>query len=459
MDDGRRDLAAAALQTPPGAPPRSVLLWLYLAVSRRMGGFALRRLKRRRAEGKEDATRLAERTGLAGLPRPAGRVVWFHAASVGESASLLELLRRLHEGRTDLTCLVTTVTVTSAEFLADRLPEGCIHQFVPVDVLPWISRFLDHWRPDLVVGTESELWPATIWEVHRRGIPMLLVNARISHRSFRRWRRLEGLAQAVLGRFTAILAQDELAAEQLLSLGADPSRLEVAGTLKEGSSPLPNDEAERSRMTRAFDSRPIWCAASTHPGEEAAALTAHLLVRQALPRLAMILVPRHPSRGDEVAAEVRATGLSVAQRSRGEAIGAETDVYLADTLGELGIWYRVAPVSFVGGSLVEVGGHNPFEPALLGSAILHGPHVRNFAEIYDRLGAADAAVLVHAPAELGPVLREVLRPERCAAMAAAAWAAVSEGADVTDTVIAAIAVQIDPDAQPAKADATALDAP
>ena len=455
MDGGEGELAAMATRIPPGQPPRSFLLSLYLALSRRAGSIARWRLQRRQAQGKEDAERLEERTGLAGLPRPPGQVVWFHAASVGESASLLELLRRLREGRPDLTCVLTTVTVTSAQFLESRLPDGCIHQFAPVDVLPWVERFLDHWQPDLAVGTESELWPATIWAVHRRGVPLLLVNARISARSFRRWQRIRGMARSLLQRFTAILAQDDLAADQLASLGADPARLDVAGTLKEGSAPLPNDEAERSRMARALEHRPIWCAASTHPGEEAAAVVAHLEVRAALPRLAMVLVPRHPVRGDAIAAELREAGLAVAQRSKGDALGAETDVYLADTLGELGIWYRLAPVSFVGGSLVEVGGHNPFEPALLGSAIIHGPHVRNFAEAYERLGAADAAVLVRTPAALGPALRETLRPERCSAMAAAGWAAVSEGANVTETVLSAIAGQLDrpgtlpgPDAAP-----------
>lgn len=448
MDIGHDEAAAGDPLRAPAHPPGSLLLSLYLFLSRRLAPLALRRLRRRQVEGKEHPERMEERRGIAGLPRPPGRLVWFHAASVGESASLLELLRRLTEERPDLTCLVTTVTVTSADFLAERLPDRCLHQFAPVDVLPWVARFLDHWRPELAVSTESELWPATVWELHRRDIPLLLINARISHRSFRRWRRVGGLAQAMLGRFTEILAQDDLAADQLARLGADPGRLRVTGTLKEGSAPLPNDEPERQRTTRAFDGRQVWCAASTHAGEETAAIAAHLEVRQALPRLAMILVPRHPVRGDSVASEVRAAGLGVAQRSKGEAITAETDVYLADTMGELGIWYRVAPVSFVGGSLADVGGHNPFEPALLGSAILHGPHVRNFAEAYARLGAADAAVLVNRSGDLGPALREVLRPERSAAMAAAAWAAVSEGADVTDAVLATIAARIDAPAAP-----------
>jgi 3-deoxy-D-manno-octulosonic-acid transferase len=419
------------------------LLRLYLAASRRSKRFARRALERRRDEGKEDAERLGERMGQASLPRPDGRLVWFHAASVGEAASLLEMLRRLTLARPEVCCLVTTGTLTSARFLADRLPEGCIHQFAPLDVRPWVRRFLDHWRPDAAVWTESELWPATLTELKARGIPTLLINARISNRSFRRWRMMGGMARALLAKFDRILAQDDLAGEQLTALGADPARLTVEGTLKEGAAPLPYDEAERVRVARAFSGRPVWLAASTHPGEEEIVLAAHARARRALPMLALILAPRHPARGDELAEKMRARGLAVAQRLKAEPIGADTDVYLADTLGEMGLWYRIAAVSFVGGSLAEIGGHNPFEPALLGSAILYGPHVRNFIDGYRRLAAADAAVLVRSETELCEALVATMAPDRAAAMAAAAWAACSEGAEVTDTVLEAIGALLD----------------
>ncbi len=424
-------------------PRRSLLLGLYLALSRRAGGFARRRLVQRRERGKEDPRRLDERMGVASVARPGGRLVWFHAASVGEAASLLELLRRIRDGREDVTCLVTTGTVTSAQFLEGRLPEGCVHQYAPVDVLPWVERFLEHWRPDLAVWTESEFWPATLCATHRRGVPMLLINARISQRTFRTWRLAPGMAEALLGRFDRILAQDDLAGEQLLELGADPERLEVTGTLKEGAAPLPHDEVERAGIAAAFAGRPVWLAASTHEGEEEIVAGAQATARRERPNLALILVPRHPERGDAVAAMLRGRGLRVAQRSKGEGVGDDTEVYLADTLGELGIWYRIAPVSFVGGSLVAVGGHNPFEPALLGSAILHGPFVRNFAEAYARLTAAGAAVRVRDEGELARALSLTLAPDRAATMAAAAWGAVSEGAEVTDAVIDRIAALLD----------------
>jgi len=428
---------------PPPAPPRSFLLRLYLAVSRRSAAFARRALERRRADGKEDGDRLGERMGEPGLPRPDGRLVWFHAASVGEAASLIELLRRLQQARPELRCLVTTVTVTSAQFLADRLPETCVHQYAPMDVVPWVKRFLDHWRPDLAVWTESELWPAMLCETYAAGVPMLLINARISNRSFRRWRLFRGGATALLARFDRILAQDDLAADQLGQIGADPARLSVEGTLKEGAAPLPYDEAERVRIARAFSGRPVWLAASTHPGEDEIALGAHGHARRALPMLAMILAPRHPARGDALAELLRGRGCSVAQRSKGEPITADTDIYLADTLGEMGLWYRIAAVSFVGGSLVDVGGHNPFEPALLGSAIIHGPHVRNFIDGYRRLAQADAAVLVRSEPELAEAIVATMAPDRAAELAAHAWEAVSEGAEVTDAVLAAIGDALD----------------
>lgn len=414
-------------------PPRSAMLGAYLAASRMGAGAGRRLLARRLAEGKEEGDRIGERMGIAGRPRPAGRLAWFNAASVGEAVSLLEFLKRLTRQHPDLHCLLTTVTVTSARLLDTRLPPRCIHQFAPLDVAPWVERFLDHWRPDLAIWTESEIWPATLVAAHRRGIPMLLINARISERSFRRWRWMPGMARSLFGRFDRVLAQDDLAARQLGALGAQ--EVVVTGTLKEGAAPLDHDEEERVRITKALAGRPVWLAASTHEGEEKVVSTVISEVRRSLPMLAVILAPRHPARGDELAAFLRSEGWRVAQRSKGEAIAPETDIYLADTLGEMGLWYRVASVAFVGGSLVEVGGHNPFEPALLGCAVIHGPHVRNFAEAYARLAAAGAAVEVRSGAELARAVVEVIAPDRAAKMAAAAWAAVSEGAAVTDAVL------------------------
>ncbi|MCT4682879.1 MAG: 3-deoxy-D-manno-octulosonic acid transferase [Roseicyclus sp.] len=411
----------------------SFALGVYLAWSARFGrGFAERKLRERVAEGKEDAARLDERRGIAAVPRPAGPLVWFHAASVGESLALLELIRTLLDERPDITILVTTGTVTSAGVMADRLPEGALHQYVPLDARPFVRRFLDHWRPDLAVWTESELWPTLICETHARGVPMVLLNARMSKASHDRWRFLHGMARSLLSRFDRALVQDDLTEIYLRRLGMLPAKMEVTGTLKEGAAALPVNEAELSVMRAEIGGRPVWVAASTHPGEEEKVLEAHRIALRTNPRLLLILVPRHPDRGDAIAALLEAGDWAFTRRSAGEGPERETTVYLADTMGELGLWYRLATVSFVGGSWVPIGGHNPFEPAALGSAILHGPYVTNFVDIYQRLTEARAARLVSAPQTLAEAVDDLLSPDRAAAMAHAAWEVVSAGADVTE---------------------------
>lgn len=410
---------------------RSLVLGAYLAWSNRAGGAGERILRRRLRAGKEDEGRLDERRGIASVPRPEGPLLWFHAASVGESVSLLEMIRRMGEERPEMSFLVTTGTVTSAQVLADRLPPRCLHQYVPLDVAPWMRRFLAHWSPDLAVLAEGEIWPALIHETARRGIPIAMINARMTEGAHRRWRLGRGAAKALLGRITHVQAQDDATAQRLLSLGLPPARLEVTGTLKEGSAALPHDEEERRRLATTLDGRPCWLAASTHEDEEPVAARAHALARRSWHKLLLIIAPRHPARGGEIADALRAEGWKVARRSEGEAIGPETDIYLADTMGEMGLWYRLCIVSFVGGSLARVGGHNPFEPAALGSAVLHGPHVQNFADIYARLTAADAAREVTGE-DLGLAVAEVLEPDVAARMAHAAWAVCSEGGDVTE---------------------------
>jgi 3-deoxy-D-manno-octulosonic-acid transferase len=417
---------------------QSPALWAYLRLTARATGFAERKLQKRLADGKEFADRLDERRGIASAPRPAGQLVWFHAASVGESLSLLEVIRRLHDQDRSLTVLVTTGTVTSAEMLHARLPANATHQFVPLDVGLYVDRFLDHWTPDLAVWTESEFWPSLIVHADERGIPLILINARMSDKSARRWRFLSGAARSLLGRFRAVQAQTETAANRLKRLGVPPDRIVVTGTLKEGMPPLPCKDADRTRFSKLLDGRPVWAAASTHPGEEDIVAEAQMTAAPGLLRLLCILVPRHADRGDAIAANLRARGLSVAQRSRGEEPGANTSIYLADTMGELGLWYRLAPVSFVGGSLVPIGGHNPFEPASLGSAIVHGPHVANFADVYERLGTAGGARVVTNAGQLAQTITELTQPDRRAPMAYAAWELGSSGAQVTDAALALI---------------------
>lgn len=413
-------------------------LTAYLAFSARATRWGTSKLQKRLAAGKEHPDRLPERQGIASLPRPPGPLIWFHAASVGESLSLLEVIKRLGNHDNSLRFLITTGTVTSADVLAARLPSSAVHQFVPLDVVPWVRRFLDHWRPDLAVWVESELWPALLTETDARGTPVLLLNARMSERSVRRWKLFGITAKNLLSRFRAVQVQDDTTAAYLTGLGLPRSRLAVTGTLKEGTPPLPCDEAALATLTTQLAGRTAWCAASTHPGEEQIVATAHRLAQASTHRLLAIVVPRHPERGAEVEAVFRAAGFATSRRATGGTPDEECDVYIADTLGELGLWYRVAPVSFLGGSLVEIGGHNPYEPAALGSAIVHGPHVANFADIFARLQAAAAAVEVHDAPQLAEAITVLLQPARSAPLAYAAWEVSSAGADVTDKALALI---------------------
>jgi len=416
------------MKRPPG-------LALYLALTARANRWADRKLAGRAAQGKEDLARLPERKGLSRRARPDGSLIWMHAASVGEALSVQELIRRLTEERPDVTILLTTGTRTSADLVATRLPPQAIHQFAPIDTRDAVQHFLDHWRPDLAIWVESELWPRMIHDTAARGIPMALINARMSEDSARRWRWLRGTARALLQRFELLLVQDKATARNLTMLGAPQDRMQVVGTLKEGAQVLPFDEAERDSFLAALDGRPRWLASSTHPGEERVVAEAHRLLTRKMHRLLLILVPRHPERGPEVADALRAEGWDVALRSAGEPVEFDTQIYVADTMGELGLWYRVAPVSFVAGSLSEVGGHNPFEPAALGSAVLHGPHVFNFADIYQRMAEAGAARLVRTGEGMAASVEELLSPEKAASMAHAAWEVSSRGAEVTDLAL------------------------
>jgi 3-deoxy-D-manno-octulosonic-acid transferase len=360
----------------------------------------------RRLRGKEDAVRFRERLGKAGRARPPGPLVWLHAASVGESLALLPLIERIQSLASATHVLVTTGTVTSARLLAERLPAGAFHQYVPVDRQAYVRRFLDHWRPDLVLWTESEFWPNLVSMTAERGVPMVLVQGRISDRSFAGWRQRPDLIRTLLSGFALCLAQSEEDAWRLGVLGARDAR--CRGNLKFATPPLPADTAELERLRSALGSRPRWLAASTHPGEEILAARVHDTLRSAHPGLLTLIAPRHPERGSAIADKLRALGFVVARRSAGEVIAASIDVYIADTLGELGLFYRLAGVAFMGKSLVPLGGQNPIEPARLGCAILYGPHMTNFADTVRRMREAGAATEVADEPALAAAVGELL---------------------------------------------------
>jgi 3-deoxy-D-manno-octulosonic-acid transferase len=366
-----------------------MLLQLYRTATRLGAPLVQAHLRRRLRLAKEDPGRLGERLGRAGAPRPAGALVWLHGASVGEALTVLPVADVLLAARPALEILLTTGTVTSARAVAGHLPPRVRHQYVPVDLPGAWRSFLDHWRPDLALLVESELWPNLIAETRARRIPMALLNARLSERSHRRWMRAPGMAKELLAAFEICLAQSAADGERLRDLGA--RRVHVAGNLKHAAAPLPFDPFALDELRGTIGGRPVWLAASTHPGEEELMLDVHRRVAADLPGLLTIIAPRHPERGDALAHLIRERRLIAAQRSRGEAPSAECEVYLADTIGELGLLYRTARVAFIGRSLVEGGGHNPLEAARLGCPPLLGPHTGNFGEITEQLLAKGAA--------------------------------------------------------------------
>ena len=408
---------------------------LYRAVTAAATPLVLAALVWRRNHGKEDPARLPERMGYAGLARPEGPLGWIHAASVGEAISVLALIQRLRASRPRIEILVTTGTVTSALLIEPRLPKGVRHQFVPVDLPGPVERFLGHWRPDLAIWVESELWPNLVLATQRRGIPMALVNARLSARSHARWLAIPALARRLLAGFALCLAQDDEQARRFRQLGA--AAAESVGDLKSVAEELPAEPAALDTLRRQIGERTVWLAASTHTGEEDEVAAAHRLVAAAHPGLLTIVAPRHPVRGEPVAEALRRAGLAVARRSQGDDIEPATDIYLVDTLGELGLFYRLAGIAFIGGSLVDRGGHNPFEAARLDCAILHGPFMGNCVAMAAALAVAGGTQVVGDAATLAAAVSRLLAEPRTrtAAAEAAARAAAASFATL-DTVLA-----------------------
>ncbi|WP_309646652.1 3-deoxy-D-manno-octulosonic acid transferase [Phenylobacterium sp.] len=369
---------------------RPLSLALYGALTQALSPIVGLMLKQRAAKGKEDPTRLPERLGHAGLPRPDGPLVWLHGVSVGESVSLLPLVVALRRRRTDLVLLVTCGTISAARLLAERLPPGVIHQFAPIDTPVAVRRFLRHWRPGLVVTVESELWPNLILMAKDAGAKVALVSARMTQVSAEGWGRLPAAARALLGAFDLILPQEPETAARLARLGA---RLGPQLNLKQVGEPLPFDAAKLSELRGLIGDRKVILAASTHPGEEEIIGRA---VAEAATGALLIVAPRHVERGPAVAELLRAAGFTVCRRGAGEAIAPQTTAYVADTMFEMGLFFRLAEVVVMGGSFVPgVGGHNPLEPARLARPIITGPHTFNaaavYAEMFDQMAAIEAA--------------------------------------------------------------------
>lgn len=343
---------------------------------------------RRLKQGKEDPARIGERRGIPTADRPAGSLIWIHGASVGEVLAAAELIERLRA--LGIRILLTSGTVTAAAMVERRFPNDVIHQYVPIDAPRFVETFLEYWQPGLALFIESDLWPNLIIATSERRIPMVLINARMSPRSFPRWMRFHSTIATLLDCFDLCLAQSDLDAERFAALGSP--NVVTSGNLKLDVAAPPADPRKLERLKAVTQRRMIFVAASTHPGEEEIVLDAYRRLAGHFPALLGIIVPRHPKRGVAIARMLAAAGVQVALRSQDQMPSGTTEIYVADTMGELGLFYRLAPVVFMGGSLVEHGGQNPIEAIKLGAAIIHGPHVFNFAEIYETLDEAHGAL-------------------------------------------------------------------
>ncbi len=399
-------------------------------------------VKARKRKGKEDVQRFNERLGVAAVPRPKGRLIWLHGASVGETVSMLPLIAKIREEYPKVHVLVTSGTVTSAKIMAGRLPKGVIHQYVPIDIKEYTDKFISHWKPDLALWFESDFWPNLIMSASAAGVPLILVNGRISDRSFKKWQKARSFIAELQGKFTLSLGQTEKDARRLKKLGAR-NALSV-GNIKYAAADLPYDAEKIADLQKQIAKRESFIAASTHDDEESRLADIFLSLKQKHPSLLLIIVPRHPKRGEEIAQTLAAKGLAVAFRSKGEKIGKGTDIYVADTIGETGIFYRLGDIVFVGGSLVPHGGQNFLEPARLKSAIIVGGFMHNFAEMTKNAVKAKAIIKVKDDKALAVSLEKLLKDKKTRQkyIANGARFALNEGA-VLDRVFAQIAPYID----------------
>ncbi len=366
------------------------LIRSYGAATKVLGPLTPLLLKRRQKQGKEDPARMAERHGETELARPEGKLIWMHGASVGECLMLMPVINRLLSERPNAHILVTSGTMTSAELLAKQLPDRAFHQYVPLDYPKAINKFLDHWKPDMAIWAESEIWPNMIRQTKARGVPMALLNARMSEKSLEGWSKRRKSAQALIGAFDLVLAADQPTAKGL-SWILDRN-IEAAGNLKDAAEPLPFNEADLKKIKSETSRRQVWCAASTHEGEDSLMISAHKDVLSRFKSTLLILAPRHPERSKDIQKQLKSAGLSFVTRTSGKPIDRSTQVFLFDTIGEMGLAYRLSKLTFVCGSLIKgLSGHNPLEPARLENAVLTGPHIASFADSYMSMMSFDAA--------------------------------------------------------------------
>lgn len=385
-----------------------MFIGIYNTLVRTLYPMVIRRyIEKRKKMGKEDVKRFNERVGRPTKPRPDGRLIWLHGASVGESISMLPLINRLLEIYPDAHVMVTTGTTTSAEVMAKRLPERAFHQYLPIDNPVFAARFVRHWQPTIALWFESEFWPAMLSTIKRRNIPLILINGRISNKSFKRWQQFDFVIKEILDCFTACLGQSEEDAYRLRALGAKDAM--CLGNLKYAGLPIPIDEEKKKEIQDEIGSRPVWLVSSTHSDEESK-IGRYLKELSAKHEgLLTIIAPRHPTRGVEIQNILKEKyQLKTALRSANEKITPETEVYIADTIGEMGIWYELCPIVFIGGSLIPHGGQNFMEPSRCRDAVIVGPHMHNFTDAMNRAKRADGIIQVDETVDLIDMVDQLL---------------------------------------------------
>ena len=385
----------------------TALLKLYRLTTDMLGPLLPLWVNARAKKGKEEAARLSERRGRSSAPRPDGPLIWMHGASVGECTMLLPLIAQIREARPDVNVLITSGTVTAARLMAERLPSGVIHQYVPLDRRKYARAFLDYWRPDVAIWAESEIWPNLIIEAKSRGVNLALINARMSEKSLGGWRKRAGSARAIFSRFDLILAADKATAAGLSEFVG--KAITPIGNLKDAALPLPVDAKAKAALLAAMGARPVWCAASTHHGEDDIVLGAHETVLNTSADALLILAPRHPERRENIAELINSMGLSFTTRSSGAMPDANTQIYLFDTIGEMGLAFDMSRLSLICGSLTQgLSGHNPLEPARAGCAVMSGRHVASFAEVYQDMADKDAVKIISQTYDLGRSISTLL---------------------------------------------------
>lgn len=391
-------------------------------------------INKRLHKGKEDKDRFNERIGRPKLKRPEGKLVWLHGASVGESISMLPLIQKILDTYHDAHVMVTTGTVTSADVMSKRLPERAFHQYIPIDNPFFTTRFIKHWQPDVALWFESELWPAMLSSIKRKNIPLILINGRISNKSFKRWQQFDFICKELLSCFSLCLGQSEEDAYRLQVLGAQNTM--CLGNLKYAGLPLPIDEEKRNEILKQIGNRTFWLASSTHNDEEIRIAKVHKRLKTKFPDLLTIIAPRHPQRGEEIKTSIEKIELNVALRSQNEPITSKTDIYIANTIGEMGLWYDIAKLVFIGGSLVPHGGQNFMEPSRVRDAVIVGPHMHNFTDAMNRAKKADGIIQVTDTEELGEMVEQLLEnKELLEAKSSLAYNWASSEAKVLDGIM------------------------